>query len=100
MHKLLAVIYNKRGKVLSMGTNSYLKTHPLQASYAKKVGMDKKIFLHAEIDAISKCRNIQEAYRIQIVRKRKDGSFGKSKPCPICAMAIYNTPIVHVDYYD
>ena len=35
---ITAVIYDKRGRVLSIGKNQYLKTHPLQAKHAHAVG--------------------------------------------------------------
>jgi hypothetical protein len=34
-HELTAVIYDRKGNVLSIGKNSYIKTHPLQAIHAK-----------------------------------------------------------------
>ena len=37
-HKITAIIYDKKGRVLSIGQNSYIKTHPYQAKIAKQVG--------------------------------------------------------------
>ena len=42
-----AIIYDKRGRILSIGKNSYVKTHPLQARYATEVGLCEQVFLHA-----------------------------------------------------
>ncbi len=85
---ITAILYDKRGNILSIGKNSYVKTHPLQAKYAKRTGLDKKIFLHAEIDAIVRCKDLSRAYRIVVFRTMANGALGNAKPCPICEAAI------------
>jgi tRNA(Arg) A34 adenosine deaminase TadA len=85
---ITAVIYDKRGRVLSIGKNSYVKTHTLQARYAKKVGQEHRIFMHAEIHAISRCRSLSSAYRIMVSRFDAAGNPVNAKPCPICEEAI------------
>ncbi len=97
-HKLKATIYDKRGRILSIGYNSFTKSHPYQAILAQKVGLDEKIFLHAEIDAILKCSNIALAYRIVIERYSRLGKPLLSKPCPICSLAIANSPIKIIEH--
>lgn len=84
---ITAIIYDKKGNVLSIGKNSYVKTHPLQAHYAKRVGLDKKIYLHAEINAIIKCKQPEKAYKMLVVRTLANGTYGCAKPCPICSEA-------------
>lgn len=96
VQEITAIIYDKRGNILSIGKNSYTKTHTLQAKYAKQVGLADKIFLHAEIDAIIRCRNIDKAYRILVVRKLKSGKDANAKPCKICAEAIKNLTNIEV----
>ena len=97
-HILTAVIYDRKGRILSKGENDYCKSHPRQANYAIKVGMPQKIFLHAEIDAIIKCKHIDRAYKIFIGRFGKDGRPLPAGPCPICIEAIKNTPIVVIEH--
>ena len=97
-HNLTAIIYDKRGNVLSIGKNSYTKTHPKQAKFAKEVGEEQKIFLHAEIDAIIKCANINKAHKISIFRVARKGGYGLAKPCRICETAIAKTPIKIVEH--
>ena len=87
-HHVTAVIYDRKGKVLSIGQNSYVKTHPQQAHHAKKVGLPEKQFLHAEIAAIVKCRNLKKAHKIFVSRWSSEGSPLLAKPCPICESAI------------
>ena len=51
---IVATVYDKRGRKLTEGTNSYTKTHTLQAKFAVQVGLDDKVFLHAEIAEIGR----------------------------------------------
>lgn len=95
---ITAVIYDKKGRVLSIGQNSYIKTHPLQAKHAAKMGNEHAIYLHAEIHAITKCQDIQKAYRILVTRYDKHGNAVMAKPCPICESAIKATPIQVVQH--
>lgn len=95
---MTAIIYDKRGNVLSIGQNSYVKTHTLQAHYAKKCGVESKVFLHAEIHAITRCRNISQAHRILVTRYDANGRPALAKPCPVCSEAIRNTPIKVIDH--
>jgi deoxycytidylate deaminase len=85
---MTAIIYDKRGRVLSIGKNSYCKTHPLQAEHARRAGEPYKVYLHAEIAAIVKCKSLDKAHRIVIFRYLEDGSPAKARPCCICASAI------------
>jgi tRNA(Arg) A34 adenosine deaminase TadA len=87
-HNLSAVIYDKRGKVISVGKNSYVKTHPLQARHAAIVGTPDRQFLHAEIHAIIKCRDITKAHKIFVSRWDRKGRPALAKPCPVCMSAI------------
>lgn len=97
-HNLKAIIYNKRGMILSIGYNSYIKTHPWMKKLASKQGMPYKIYLHAEIDAILKCPDLSKAYRIQIIRLNKNGEPMPAKPCKICQSGIRATPIKVIEH--
>lgn len=83
-----AIITDKRGRVLSIGKNSYTKSHTQMAIHGNAVGRPEKHFLHAEVAAIIRCRDLSKAYKIFISRILKDGEFGLAKPCPICERAI------------
>jgi len=95
---ITAVIYDRRGRVLSIGQNSYLKTHPLQARHAVQVGMPEKQYLHAEISAITRCRDLPRAHRILITRYNRQGEPVLAKPCPVCISAIQTTNIKHIEH--
>jgi tRNA(Arg) A34 adenosine deaminase TadA len=85
---ITAVIFDKRGRVLSVGKNSYVKTHPLQAEYARRAGEPEKVFLHAEISAIVRCVDLDKAHKIVIFRYTEAGSPADARPCKICQHAI------------
>lgn len=86
-YHIQARCYSKKGTLISVGFNSYTKTHPLQAWYAKLAGFHKKEFLHAEIDAILRAKNIK-IHSIRIERYSKDGHPRPAAPCAICRLAI------------
>ena len=93
-----AVIFDKRGRVLSIGKNSYIKTHPLQAEYARRAGEPHKVYLHAEVDAIVKCSNLDRAEKIVVFRHTEDGSPASARPCKICQHAIKLAGIKNVEH--
>ena len=96
--KITAIIYDKKGRVLSIGKNSYVKTHPLQAKHAKHLNKEHSNFLHAEVHAIIRCEDISKAHRISIFRFKANGEPALSKPCVICQHAISLTPIKVVEH--
>lgn len=83
-----AVIYDRKGRVLSIGHNSYVKTHPLQARHAQAAGEPHRFFLHAEIHAIVKCKNLNRAAKIFVSRWDNQGRPQLAKPCAVCQSAI------------
>lgn len=96
---ITAIIYDRKGRVLSIGKNSYIKTHPMMAKMAQEVGENKnKIFLHAEVDAIVKCRQLDKAHKIAIFRHNKFGRPLLAAPCSICQSAISKTSIKRIEY--
>ena len=96
--QITAIIYDRKGNVLSIGQNSYVKTHPLQAKHTRKVGEPYKQFLHAEVHAITKCKQLNKAYRIFISRYSKDGQPANATPCPVCMSAILATNIRVIEH--
>lgn len=92
------MIVDKRNRILSIGKNSYVKTHPLQAKHAARVGKENAIFLHAEIQAIIKCRNIENAYKIIVTRYDKFGRPKLAAPCDICMDALNSFGITRIEY--
>lgn len=97
-YRLCAIITDKRGRILSIGTNSYKKSHPRQAYYAVKCGNKDAIFLHAEIDALVKVKYTDTPYAIYIARVNNQGQSRLAKPCNICLNAIKDAGIEKVYY--
>ena len=96
-HTITAHVYDKRGILLAVATNSYTKTHPLQKYFAEKVGHPHREFLHAEIAALLKCKD-KEPHSIFISRFNNNGFPMLAKPCPICMEAIKAFGIVKIGY--
>jgi tRNA(Arg) A34 adenosine deaminase TadA len=86
-HFILAKCYDKRGKLLSVGFNSYTKSHPLMKELAKEVGHPDQIYLHAEISAILRAKD-HTIHRITVERYNARGLPAPAAPCPICQRAI------------
>lgn len=81
-----ALAYSKKGQLLSIGHNSYTKTHTLQAKLAHKANEPHKIYLHAELDALLKARH--PVHTLKIFRVNAKGEYVNAAPCPICRLAI------------
>jgi deoxycytidylate deaminase len=86
--QITAIIYDKRGRILSVGQNSYVKTHPVQAAHAHKVGEPEKVYLHAEIHAIIRCPDLSKAHKIFVSRWNRQGNPVLAAPCAVCRSAI------------
>lgn len=79
--------YDRKGNLLATRANSYTKTHPLQAHFAKLVSKPNAIYLHAEIHAIVASGD-SKIHRIEVERFNKQGEPALAKPCKICQKAI------------
>lgn len=95
--RIYSVVVDKKDRILSEGSNSYTKTHPLQAKFAEEVDLPQKIFLHAEISALVKIRS-GEPYKIYIARVDSKGEPMLAAPCPICALAIKEAKIESIEH--
>ena len=95
---LEARCYNKKGHLLSIATNNYNKTHPIQKYFAQQVGEPAKIYLHAEIAAIIKAGD-QKIHKIVITRHSpRTHKALNAKPCKICQEAIKAYGIKYISY--
>lgn len=79
-----AVIFDKKGRVLSIGYNDYQKSHPVMAALSAKHNEPYKIYPHAEVAAILKCKDLSKAHRILVTRTNNKGDLLLAKPCYIC----------------
>ena len=90
-----AILLNK-SKVVVTATNLESKSHPLQAKFAERVGLHEKIYLHAEIAALVKCR--EECDTIVVARVNPQNKLRMAKPCPICSLALEESGVDKVHY--
>jgi tRNA(Arg) A34 adenosine deaminase TadA len=93
--KVGAVLLNK-SKVIVTATNLENKSHPLQASFAIRAGLPEKIYLHAEIAALIKCKD--DVDTIVVARVNNQNKLRMAKPCPICSLALAESGITSVHY--
>jgi len=96
--QLRATVFDKRGRTLAVGHNSYEKTHPLQSEFAQLAGKPDALFLHAEIDALRKVKDWSKIHSIYVERYTKKGVPALAKPCKICERAIRQAGIKTVKF--
>lgn len=94
--KTVAYAYDKRGRLLAVGHNSYKRTHRLQAYYSDKVGRPKAIYLHAELSALLKARTKGRVHKLVVERFGKRGQPLCAAPCEACQLAIKDFKVVVV----
>ena len=95
-YEITALAYDKLGKLLSVGRNSYTKTHPLQAQLGRRTGKPDAIYLHAELAALLKAR--EQVWKLVVLRYDKEGKPALAKPCPSCQLAIKQFGVKHVEH--
>jgi tRNA(Arg) A34 adenosine deaminase TadA len=93
-----AIVYDRKGNVLGVGRNSYVKTHPIQARAAKAVGQEARVYLHAEIHAIVQIEDWTKAHTLRVFRFGADGRELLAKPCPVCMHVIKQTGIKRIEH--
>lgn len=96
--RVCAIITDKKGRIISIASNSYEKSSPVMYRYAKHVGLDDKIYWHAECRAIHQLQNKKRAHKIYVARVTKSDKVGLAAPCPICAAAIKESGISLVEF--
>ena len=94
---ILAKCYDKRKRLMSVGENSYSKTSTVMSYFAEKVGLPAKVFLHAEVQSLLRCKD-KKPYRMTIERYDNEGNFALAKPCTVCTEAIKAWGISVIEY--
>jgi deoxycytidylate deaminase len=86
--KLFATCYDKRGRILSYGENSYSKSHPMMKQLSLELlGHSERIYLHAEVQALLRAGD-KKVHRLVVQRFDSEGKPALAKPCPICRKAL------------
>lgn len=94
-HKQVGALLLSKGKIVSTGVN-VRKTHPTQAKWAEIAGLPEKVYLHAEMAALVRCR--EQADTIVVARVNRQGKLRLSRPCPVCLLALNAAGTLQVAY--
>ena len=97
-YSLKATVYDRKGRVLSVGYNDYRKTHPTQKLHAIRAGLPEKEYLHSEMIAIIRALKTGVPYKIKVERYGKTGNPLNAEPCPICKLMIKESGIKFVEH--
>lgn len=95
-YDVTAMAYDRKGRLLAVGKNSYVKTHPLQAKFAKKAGKEHAVYLHAELSALLKSRS--PVHKLIVFRHDSAGNPANAKPCASCQLAIKHFGVKYVEH--
>lgn len=95
---ITAIAYDKRGRVLAVGKNSYVKTHPMQAKHAIAAGEPHKIYLHAEIAALVAVKDHSKIAKIAVLRYTEAGDPVSAKPCKVCQRALRLAGVTNIEH--
>lgn len=90
----VAIAYDKRGKVISIGRNSYVRSSKIQRKYAKLVGKPDSVYIHAEIDALVRAKG--RTIHTMFVSRITPTGYALSKPCEICQQALKDFGVKHI----
>jgi tRNA(Arg) A34 adenosine deaminase TadA len=94
--KKVGAVLLKKNKIVATAVNLEKKSHPLQAKFAKRVGLWQKIYLHSEVHALIKAR--EDADTIVVARVNPQNKLRNAKPCPICALALEEAGVKNIYY--
>jgi len=90
----VAAVLIRNRKIVRVGTNT-MKTHPRFVRMYPDGSC--AAHMHAEMDVL---RFAQPGDELEVMRFRKDGSLGMSKPCKFCQRHIQASGIRRVHYTD
>ena len=90
--KIVAFVLNQKGHILTVGWNSYIKTHPIQKVASALFGEVHKQYLHAEVCALTRLtkKQLGKQSAIVIIRLDSKNSLLAGCPCRICASVIHS----------
>ena len=98
-YHVIAFLYDRKGRLISTGENSYIKTHTIQAKYSRDAGSPSKIFLHAEMDALLKSRHSGlKPHKVVVARYLQNGEPAMAKPCPACQKALEDFGVEEIEW--
>jgi deoxycytidylate deaminase len=93
--RIFSIITDKHNRILATGTNSFTKSHSLQAYYCELANQPHKIFIHSELQALVRLKG-RKGKTIYIARVNKKNEPVPSLPCPICKLALRDAGIKEI----
>lgn len=91
---VIAASLDHHNNIISIGENSYQKTHPMQSRLLIKAGNGNREYLHAEIASLVKNKSRPEG--IMVVRMTCSGLARMARPCNICNLALREAWIKYI----
>lgn len=88
-------LVDKKGRIISEGRNSYLKTHTIMHRASRKLGLEKD-FIHAEMYCLVMAR--KAGYKLYVARVDAEGNPANSEPCLVCKSLIDSAGVKVVEY--
>ena len=92
-----SIITDKRNRVVSVGYNSYTKSHPQQQRWGELTGNPHMCYVHSEFSALKKDKH-KKGYKIYIARVDSENRPVYSKPCKACEEMLKNSHLKAVEY--
>lgn len=96
-YQIKATSFDRRGRKIAVGFNTYEKTHPRQKQLAEQCDLHDKEYLHAEIACLIKSRR-RRVHRVVIERYDSEDRSKNAAPCPICLLALRESDVRVVEY--
>ncbi len=93
-----AVACDRRGNIICEAGNSYISSNKVQRFFAKAVGLDDKVYSHAETKVIAMLAGMRKScHTLYIARATPDSLTAlPAAPCAICSEAIRYSQIKNV----
>lgn len=94
---IISYALDKKKRIVSIGMNSYIKTHPTQFKYGKMSGNENKTYIHAELDSLIKAKG-KKIHTVIVCRHDRNKVLAIAKPCESCMLALKDYGVEEVYY--
>lgn len=90
VYRIYSIMVDRNFKVLSESENKPLKSHPVQAKWAKMINRERKIYLHSEMRTMINNNEKGSEKYLFVARVGVNGEIRMARPCEICSAAIFH----------
>jgi deoxycytidylate deaminase len=84
---ITASCFDKKGRLISTGQNSYSRSHPLMKHFSTIAGQPYREKIHAELAALIRSKG-KEVHTVLVQRFDANGNPKLAMPCKVCMLAI------------